>query len=332
MTDDYADLVEFVVKAALLPVLERLAVTEAKLATVTGLDTLRERLVALETKAGLPAPADPMVAEIGARLHLLEGQSDQWAPTRVVAEAVKRLELVEQRPMPAVPVVSSDEVAALRDQVSALEHTIATDLGHLRERVAVAEVKAVPGPPGPPGPAGRDGMARDDLTALMDRVTALEQAEPPVPARVEQALTEAVKDLGSLRERVAVAEVKAVQGPPGPSGPPGRDGVDGVSWDEIAVAKDGDRTLMMTATKGDRIKELGRVTFDVEIYKGIWVDGVTYQTGDCVTRDGSEWHCNEPTTSRPGDSKTWTLKVKRGRDGRDGRDALGAPPVVTVRT
>ena len=60
-------------------------------------------------------------------------------------------------------------------------------------------------------------------------------------------------------------------------------------------------------------------------------DGKTYERGDGVTWAGSEWHCNEPTTTKPGDgSKAWTLKVKRGRDGKDGRDAMTAP-VLSVK-
>ena len=52
-----------------------------------------------------------------------------------------------------------------------------------------------------------------------------------------------------------------------------------------------------------------------------------------ATWGGSTFHCNETTTSKPGESKAWTLMVKRGRDGKDGRDlspAATALPVVTV--
>lgn len=55
-------------------------------------------------------------------------------------------------------------------------------------------------------------------------------------------------------------------------------------------------------------------------YLGTWRDGTTYKRGECVTDDGSLWHCNEPTTSRPKDgSAAWVLCVKRGRDGKDMR-------------
>ena len=45
-----------------------------------------------------------------------------------------------------------------------------------------------------------------------------------------------------------------------------------------------------------------------------------------VTWAGSAWHCNETTTTKPGDgAKAWTLMVKRGRDGKDGKDGASGP-------
>ena len=65
----------------------------------------------------------------------------------------------------------------------------------------------------------------------------------------------------------------------------------------------------------------------LDIYRGIWADGRTYEPGDGVTWSGSEWHCHATTTTKPGDgSKAWTLKVKRGRDGKDGKDGPPGPP------
>lgn len=95
------------------------------------------------------------------------------------------------------------------------------------------------------------------------------------------------KELGGLRERVAVVEVRPVQpGPPGDPGPPGLNGADG---------KPG-----LT-------------------YCGVFVDGKSYDVGELVTWGGSMWHCNEATETKPGDgSKSWTLAVKRGRDGKGG--------------
>jgi len=51
-------------------------------------------------------------------------------------------------------------------------------------------------------------------------------------------------------------------------------------------------------------------------------DGKSYDPGDLVTWAGSTWHCDEATTSKPGEyagAKNWTLMVKRGRDGKDAK-------------
>lgn len=99
------------------------------------------------------------------------------------------------------------------------------------------------------------------------------------------------RERADLRERLATLETRPPV--PGPSGPPGRDGQDG------APGKDGMPGLR---------------------FAGVYVEGKTYDLGDLVTWGGSSWHCNETTTSKPGEgTKAWTLMVKRGRDGKDGR-------------
>lgn len=52
-------------------------------------------------------------------------------------------------------------------------------------------------------------------------------------------------------------------------------------------------------------------------YKGVWRDGNAADVGNFYTFGGSVWHCNEPTTERPGTSAAWTLAVKRGRSAKD---------------
>jgi integrin beta 3 len=94
------------------------------------------------------------------------------------------------------------------------------------------------------------------------------------------------------------------------------------------VLHDGERGITVRFVKGDRVKDFP-ITFPVEIYRGVYVDGKTYERGDGVTWGGSEWGCNEATNAKPGDgSKAWTLKVKRGRDGKDGQDA---PSLAVVK-
>ena len=108
-------------------------------------------------------------------------------------------------------------------------------------------------------------------------------------------LTPAAADLGALRERVAVLETRPLlPGPPGQDGAPGPAGTDGAAG-------------------------LPGLAF-----RGVYLEGQVYEPGELVTHAGSSWHCNTPTTTKPGDgSKAWTLMVKRGKDGKDG--AAGPP-------
>lgn len=256
-----SDLVVLAIKAAQAPILERLAATEQRArdleSRLQDQATVRDRVVALEVKAGLP-------------------------------------------------------VARVFDQPGDLVAVdgLTKELGALRERLAVLEVRAaIPGPAGPPGKDGRDGAIDTQIAgAELDALT---------------------KDLGALRERVAVVEVR--QPVPGPTGPAGHDGAkgqdgrDGLGFDDLNVTID-ERTLTLTFAKGATVRK-----FPVDLpfirYTGVYQDHVTYNAGDLATYGGSTWHCNSETTSKPGDgSKAWTLMVKRGRDGRDGID----PPAVPV--
>lgn len=63
----------------------------------------------------------------------------------------------------------------------------------------------------------------------------------------------------------------------------------------------------------DRVKELEAAPLQ---YDGPHETGKVYGKGMFVTHEGSLWHCNYKTASRPGDGPAWTLAVKRGKDAR----------------
>lgn len=130
-----------------------------------------------------------------------------------------------------------------------------------------------------------DAMADAVVLAMKSAVAPLQATQAALQAQIGT-LEARWANLDALRERVATLEARpVVPGPPGEPGPPGKDGQDG--------------------TPG--------LSFE-----GVYQDGKNYELGHLVTWAGSSWHCNEPTTSKPGDgSKAWTLMVKRGRDGRD---------------
>jgi hypothetical protein len=188
-------------------------------------------------------------------------------------------------------------LAPVLERLAATEARLAT-LGDLRDRVVTVEAKAVA--PNPPDEA---------FYELRDRVKAIEALQPMtsekallmLKAALDPAVLSITAEIASLRERVAVVEVRpSVPGPQGEPGPPGKDGVDG---------KDGTAGLT---------------------YQGVYQEGKSYDLGDLATWAGATWHCNELTTTKPGEGlKAWTLMVKRGRDGKDGRDAVTVP-VVSV--
>lgn len=203
-------------------------------------------------------------------------------------------------------------------------------LSPVLERLAVAEAGLA---------ALRDVPDRvliiETKAALAPTVVPIVDPQPVDLAPVLEKIEAVKTDANALRERVAVAEMRQlIQGPAGHDGRdgiPGRDGkdgLDGLGWDDLSVEQVNERTFSVKCLRGLQVKELGTLTFPVEIYRGVYRDGQPYERGDCVTFGGSEFHCNEATTTKPEQSKAWTLKVKRGRDGKDGKDA--SVPVVTV--
>jgi integrin beta 3 len=178
-------------------------------------------------------------------------------------------------------------------------------------------------------------MTADELAAIVDGIAPVirdyvRRQFEEVTARLGvldaqlAGLVTATTEIGTMRERLAVLETRALV--PGPPGPAGRDGVDGVGFDDLGVTQADDRSFTITAAHGDIVKEIGTARFAVELYRGVWIEGRAYEPGDGVTWAGSEWHCTAPTTTKPGDgSKAWTLKVKRGRDGKDGKDGGPGP-------
>lgn len=174
-------------------------------------------------------------------------------------------------------------------------------LGDLRDRVVTVETRTAH-PPDLSDVRTRIGTLETQTAADFAAVRKELETLDKYTARVEGYASFLQRDVAALGERAAVLETRPpLAGPAGKDGepgPPGQNGVDG---------KDGTAGLT---------------------YVGVYQDGKSYEPGDMVTWAGSSWHCNEPTTTRPGDgSKAWTLMVKRGRDGKDGRDAVTLPTV-----
>lgn len=303
------------VKAAMGPLLERVAASDARVAElqrqVTELSGFRDRLVAMETKAAMPVTMPPVV--------------DVEPILQRVSAAEGRLSAVETKAA-AVPPTMGEPI----------------DLTPVVARIAAAEARL-----------DTLGDVRDRVVATEGRMTSVESKVPGTSD--VKALTVSTHSLMNetslLRERVGVLEVRAqIPGPPGKDGQNGLDGkdgkdgrdgkdgtngtpgADGLGWDDLAVVQDDERSFTIRCARGLQVKDVGHLTFPVEIYRGVYIEGKAYERGDRVTWAGSEWHCNEPTTIKPGESvKAWTLSVKRGRDGKDGRDAPSLPVVSVGR-
>ena len=141
------------------------------------------------------------------------------------------------------------------------------------------------------------------LVALRDRGVALDRLDESVTA---------------VRERLAGLEARPpVPGPRGTDGLDGlngKDGADGLGFDDLTASFDGERTLVLRWTRGDQVKSLP-VELPIPRYQGAYASARSYRPGDVVSYDGSAWHCEVLTSSRPGDgSRAWQLMVKHGRD------------------
>lgn len=151
-------------------------------------------------------------------------------------------------------------------------------------------------------------MSPDVLAAVV--VTTIKRSIEPMIARV-----------AALEARVAEP------GPPGPAGPQGNDGrngQDGAGIDDVAIEFDGDRSLAFKVTRGGVVKSIP-VSLPFMRYQGTYTEHYAYVVGDVVTCSGNAWHCEVPTTYRPGTSTAWRLMVRKGRDGKD----VPAAPVAT---
>jgi hypothetical protein len=135
----------------------------------------------------------------------------------------------------------------------------------------------------------------------------------PVLARM--ATTDAA--IAAIGERLGAVESRAaVPGPPGERGERGEPGADGLGIDDVSVDFDGERTLSLRFARGGVAKTFP-IVLPLMRYQGAYCEGVAYVVGDIVTHGGNAWHCNKPTTFRPGnDINAWRLMVRKGRDAK----------------
>lgn len=240
---------------------------------------------------------------------------------KATAPLLKRIDDLERRQ----PVNGKDGVSVTVDDLAPL--------------VADAVTRAVADLPAPkngePGADGKDGESVG-LQAVEAMVSeAVERAVAVLPAPkdgrdgigVAGALIDRAGSLvltlsnGEARDLGTVVGADGKDGLDGADGAPGERGERGFSLEsfDTEMLPDG-RTVLFKFVSGEHT-EIHELAFPVVVYRGVFKEGTGYEPGDEVTWAGSAWHCTEVTTDKPGDgSKSWVLKVKRGRDGRDGKD------------
>lgn len=98
----------------------------------------------------------------------------------------------------------------------------------------------------------------------------------------------------------------------------------------IDIRQVGERNFEFSALFNDGTVERKAFTVPAQIYRGVYLDGKTYDRGDTVTWAGSQWHCDQQTTERPGEGGAWRLSVKRGRDGKDASPEPRSPAIVKI--
>ena len=178
----------------------------------------------------------------------------------------------------------------------------------LKARLEALEARAMV--PGPQGPAGKDGAVGAPG----------EVGKDGAPGR-DGAHGRDGKDGKDGRDGMpGTTGPRGEKGDPGPkgdqgaSGRDGKDGANGVTMDDLDLVQESRSVLVKCRSTG---RLVGRLYFPIPTYRGVYKDGMTCEPGDMVTHGGSVWHCQEATTTRPGDGAPWQLAVKRGRDGRD---------------
>lgn len=317
------------IKAATAPLIARIAVLEAR-PIIHGRDG--------RDGVGLPGPAGEK-GEKGDR-----GEPGKDAPPVDTDAIVKAV--VTQIPTPTNGRDGKDAdtavIEAMKAQIEGLQAQIAdltTKAQPSQEPVAALVQKAIGAIPIPKD--GKDGEPGKDGTSVT-----VEDVAPLIQAEVAKALAgiqlpkdganghdgkDGVGVAGAVIGRDGdliltlsdgtVKNLGLVVGQRGEKGEPGlngTNGLDGLGFEDLAVVLEDERTFVITATKGERVKEIGRFTLPVLIYRDVYKPGQKYEPGDVVTWGNQSYVCKEATTIKPGDGPAWRLMVRKGGEGKQG--------------
>lgn len=85
---------------------------------------------------------------------------------------------------------------------------------------------------------------------------------------------------------------------------------------DVETLEDGGRFAVRTVTYSDGAVDVQRRQTAMQINRGVWSASVSYQPGDIVSSNNSQWVAMAETRSAP-PGNAWRLCVRNGRDGRD---------------
>lgn len=221
------------------------------------------------------------------------------------------------------------EVDALADSIfAAVKDYCAKEVAKLEQRIAQI-------PAGPPGPAGHDGFdGKDGAPGVPGKDGS--DGSPGEPGRdgrdgqegtpgrdafaldVLEAINEqrryprgtVAQHNGGLVRAFRTTEPLAEQSDMVAAGWHAIvRGVHQVQCEQVS-----ERASLISISMSDGVQLVHRLNWPTPIYRGVWKEG-DYEPGDMCTYDGSLWHCNVPTSARPGGAD-WTLAAKHGRDAK----------------
>lgn len=324
--DALAGVMAEAIKAATAPLVARIAALESR-PVIHGRDG--------RDGVGLPGP----VGEKGEKGD--RGAPGQDAPpvdTDAIISAV-----VKQIPKPTNGRDGKDADLAVIESMKAHIEGLQSQVADLRTKAhtppePVADlvrkaISAIPLPKdGKDGAPGRDGESVTvvDVTPLIQSEVAKAVATLQVPkdgqdgrdgVGVAGAVIGRDGDLVLTLSDGTVKSLGLVVGTRGEKGEPGRDGrdgQDGLGFEDLAVVLEDERTFVITAAAGERVKEIGRFTLPVLLYRDVYKPGQKYEPGDVVTWGNQSYVCKEATTIKPGEGPAWRLMVRKGGDGKAG--------------
>ncbi len=251
--------------------------------------------------AALPVPTDGRPGRDGASV-------DEALVRKAIAEEVARLPVPRDgRDVDAamLETIVSAHVAKAVSSIPGPKDGASVTLDDVAPLVAAEVTKAVSALPKPV-----DGVGLSDAVISRDGDLVLTFSDGRT--KTVGVVVGANADPAEVK-RLVTERVDAIPRPK--DGAPGRDGADGLGFDDLDVAIEDEKGVVLRFSRGAQVKEF---RLPVPLDAGVYKPGELYRKGAVVTAQGSLWIAQADTRERPGDGSTsWRLSVKKGRDGRD---------------